>query len=201
MHRARVRSGAAAWLVALAGVCACAGAPSAWAERADRQQPMRLEADHLQHDEPRQQTVFSGHVQAVKGSLVMRAGRMEVQQTPAGHHTARLSAASGERIFFRQKREGLDEFIEGFARQAVYSSQADEMTLREQAEVRIVRQGQTTNRIEGQSIVYNSYTETLTVDGAPQGEGRARVRAVLSPPADGPAAPTPVLRPSPGVRP
>lgn len=183
-----------------------------WAERADRIKPMQIEADRMQHDEPRQVTVLTGKVQAVKGTLVMRADRMEIQQDAQGQQTARFWAAPGERIFFRQKREGLDEFIEGEALQAVYDSRQDLMTLTERAEVRILRQGQTADRLEGQRIVYDNTREVLQVDGQLQASGaatspasRPRVRAVLAPrlEASAPASPkppalraTPVLQPS-----
>lgn len=178
---------------------------SAWAERADRDKPMQIEADRMQHDEPRQVTVLTGKVQAVKGTLIMRATRMEVRQDGQGQQTARFWAEPGERVYFRQKREGLDEFVEGEAAQAIYDSRLDQMTLTENAEVRILRQGQVADRLEGQRIVYDNTREVLQVDGRLQDDrssGRPRVRAVLAPRAEAsaaPAAPTPVLRASPAL--
>lgn len=180
---------------------------SAWAERADRDKPMQIEADRMQHDEPRQVTVLTGKVQAVKGTLVMRAARMEVQQDAQGQQTARFWAEPGERVYFRQKREGLDEFVEGEAAQAIYDSRLDRMTLTERAEVRILRQGQVADRLEGQRIVYDNTREVLQVDGRLQDDrsaGRPRVRAVLAPRAEAsaaPAAPAPALRASPALSP
>lgn len=181
------------------------------AERADSTKPMQIEADRMQHDEPRQTTVLTGKVQAVKGTLVMRADRMEIFQDAQGQQTARFWAAPGERIFFRQKREGLDEFIEGEALQAVYDSRQDLMTLTERAEVRIMRQGQAADRLEGQRIVYDNTREVLQVDGQPQPSAtashpasRPRVRAVLAPrnEASAPASSNaPALRPSPALQP
>lgn len=181
------------------------------AERADRNKPMQIEADRMQHDEPRQVTVLTGKVQAIKGSLVMRADRMEIFQDAQGQQTARFWAAPGERIFFRQKREGLDEFIEGEALQALYDSRQDLMTLIERAEVRIMRQGQAADRLEGQRIVYDNTREVLQVDGQLQLSGastqpasRPRVRAVLTPRSDA-SAPAlsngPALRSSPALQP
>jgi len=182
-----------------------------WAERADRNKPIQIEADRMQHDEPRQVTVLTGKVQAVKGTLIMRADRMEIQQDAQGQQTARFWARPGERIFFRQKREGLDEFIEGEALQGVYDSRQDLMTLSERAEVRILRQGQTADRLEGQRIVYDNTREVLQVDGQVQSAGtaansslRPRVRAVLSPRSEAsvPAqSGAPALRASPGLQP
>lgn len=174
---------------------------TARAERADSQKPMQVEADRMQHDDPRQLTVLTGHVQAIKGTLVMRAARMEVQQDGQGQQVARFWAEVGERVFFRQKREGVDEFIEGESEQAVYDSRQDLMTLTGRAEVRILREGRAADQLYGQRIVYNNSTEVLNVDGQPQGASgaRQRVRAVLAPKAEASAAAPsrPALRISP----
>lgn len=175
----------------------------ALAEQADRLKPMQVEADKMQHDEARQLTVLTGSVQAVKGTLVMRADRMEVQQDTLGQQVARLWAAPGQRVYFRQKREGLDEFVEGEAVQAVYDSRQDLMTLTERAEMRILREGRLSDQIQGQRIVYNNSTEIMNVDGKVQGsDGRQRARAVLAPKASAAAAvvPAPPLKSSPQMQ-
>ena len=177
------------------------------AERADRLKPMQVEADRMQHDENRQQTVLTGNVQAVKGTLLMRAARMEVQQDAQGQQIARFWAEPGQRVLFRQKREGLNEFIEGEAVQAVYDSRQDLMTLTERAEVRILREGGPADQMQGQRIVYNNSTEVLHVDGKLQDTAagaRQRVRAVLAPKPAAAAASAELgltLRTSPALQP
>ena len=168
-----------------------------WAERADRLKPMQVEADRMQHDDPKQLTVLIGHVQAVKGTLVMRAAYMEVQQDERGQQVASFRANEGERVFFRQKREGMNEFIEGESEQAVYDSRLDVMTLTGRAEIRILRQGQAADQVSGHRIVYNNSTEVLNVDERQQGAGRARARAVLAPRAE---AATPAASPAPALQ-
>jgi len=100
-------------------------ATGAHAEKADRDKPMNIEADTLKHDDQQQLTTFMGKVQMTKGTLVLKAHRMEVKQDGQGNQVAKLWAEPGERIFFRQKREALEEFTEGEAETAVYNSQAD----------------------------------------------------------------------------
>jgi len=180
----------------------------AHAEKADRFKPMQLEADRMQHDEGKQLTQLSGNVQAVKGTLTMRAAHMDVQQDSRGQQLARFRAEPGQRVFFRQKREGLNEFIEGEATEAEYDSQLDRMVLTGQAEVRILRDGRLADQMQGQRIVYNNSTEVLNVDGkasdASASPGtRQRVRAVLAPrdSASVPASPVPPLRASPRTEP
>ena len=49
----------------------------AYAEKADRDKPMNIEADKLVHDDSRQRTVFSGKVVATKGTIVFRGDQVE----------------------------------------------------------------------------------------------------------------------------
>lgn len=184
----------------------------AWAEKADRDKPMLIEADAMRHDENKLLTHFIGNVVAFKGTMVLRGARMEVQQDNQGQQVAHVWAAPKERVFFRQKREGVDEFTEGEGETAIYDSQADVVTLIQRAEVRILRGTELADQINGEKIVFNNTTEVMTVDGLPKGSpavaGRdQRVRAVLTPrkTAPAPAAQTapastaPTLRISPST--
>ena len=174
------------------------------AEKADKDKPMNIEADNMRHDETKRTTQFIGNVVAIKGTMVMRAARMEVQEDARGQQTAYFWAAPKERIFFRQKREGVNEYTEGEAESAIYDKQADVMTLMNRAEARILRGTEVANQVTGDKIVFNNTTEVMTVDGQPKGQAAAgrgeRVRAVLTPRKEASApAPTatPALRSSP----
>lgn len=190
----------------LLALCASLLALPSQAEKADREQPMQIEADSMRHDEARQLTQFTGKVQATKGTLILRAARMEVQQDTKGRQVARLWAAPSERVFFRQKREGVNEFTEGEAEQVTYDNQADIITLIQRAEVRILRGNQVADQLNGYTIVFNNTSEVMTVDGqAANGQGQ-RVRAILTPrntaapiTPNSPASPS--LRTSPGMAP
>ena len=191
---------------ALLGLCASLLAMPSHAEKADRDQPMNIEADSMRHDQARQLTQFNGKVQATKGTLVLRAARMEVQQDTQGRQVARLWAAPSERVFFRQKREGVNEFTEGEAEQITYDNQADVVTLNQRAEVRILRGNQLADQLNGHTIVFNNTSEVMTVDGQATSGAGQRVRAILTPrntpPAPTSNAPTgPALRTSPGFAP
>jgi lipopolysaccharide export system protein LptA len=178
----------------------------AHAEKADKDKPMNIEADNMRHDENQKLTKFSGKVVALKGTLVMRADRMEVQEDGKGQQIAKFWAAPKERIFFRQKREGVDEYTEGEADIAIYDKQADQVTLIQRAEARILRGTEVANQVTGDKIVFNNTTEVMTVDGQPKGQAAAgrgeRVRAVLTPRKEASSsAPTttPALRSSPAL--
>ena len=99
------------------------------AEKADRNKPMNIEADNLDHDELKQLSIFTGKVVATKGTLILRGARLEVLQDPEGYQYGLLTAEPGKKAFYRQKREGLDEWMEGEGERIEYDSRADRVTL------------------------------------------------------------------------
>jgi lipopolysaccharide export system protein LptA len=180
-------------------------ATPAWAEKADREKPMLIEADAMRHDEGKLLTHFTGQVVALKGTMLLRGARMEVQQDKNGKQVAQIWAAPNERIFFRQKREGVDEFTEGEGEMAIYDSQADVVTLVQRAELRILRGTLLADQITGQKIVFNNTTEVMSVNRSAQDSKDTnthdqRVRAVLTPrkttPTTPPSAPSASPAPS-----
>ncbi len=188
----------------LAALCS---ATAVHAEKADRDKPMNAEADALRYDDARQTSVFTGNVVITKGTIVIRGARVEVRQDTAGNQ---FGVATGQRAFFRQKREGVDEFIEGEARRIDYDSQADTVKFTGDAIMRRYKGTQLNDETTGNVIVYNNTTDVFTVDGGEAarqpGNPNGRVRAMLTPnpkpaeagqaPANRPPAEGAVLQPS-----
>jgi len=168
-------------------LAALVASPFVAAEKADSNKPMFIEADALKHEESSKTTTFTGRVNGTKGTLVLRAAKMIITQDADGKQMANLWAAPGERVFFRQKREGLDEFTEGEAETANYDSDADKITLTGRSELRIYKGTRLSDRVQGHLIVYNNISEVFTVDPAsalagPAGSvAPARIKAMLSP--------------------
>lgn len=183
-------------ILAFLALCASLLAWPCLAEKADRDKPMQIEADSMRHDEAKLLTQFTGKVVATKGTLVLRAARMEVQQDSQGRQVAKLWAAPSERVFFRQKREGLNEYTEGEAEEVTYDNQADVVTLTRRAEMRVLRGTEVANQLQGHSIVFNNITEVITVDGQPSQSAERRVRATLVPRAKTPDTAPPVMAPT-----
>jgi lipopolysaccharide export system protein LptA len=159
----------------------------ALAEQADRNKPMNIEADNLDHDELKQISVFTGRVVATKGTITLRGSRLEVRQDPEGYQYGVLTADKGQRAFFRQKREAVDEWMEGESEQIDYDSKADRVVLLKRADFRRYRGTVLSDQMSGQRIVYENLTDQFSVDGQlggakPTGGSSAgRVRAVLTP--------------------
>lgn len=156
----------------------------AGAEKADRSKPMHIESDVLRHDDQRQVSVFSGRVVLTKGTILIRGGEIEVRQDAQGNQFGRISAEPGKLAYFRQKREGVDEYMEGEARTIDYDGQADTVKLLDDATLRRLRGATLADEVSGKVIQYNNGTEVFTVDGGavPSGAtGRGRVRTMLTP--------------------
>ncbi|WP_042269981.1 lipopolysaccharide transport periplasmic protein LptA [Paraburkholderia heleia] len=197
-------------LMALASALLFAGlTPAAHAERADKDKPLNIEADNMTYDDLKQQTVFTGHVVATKGTILIKADKLVVTQDPQGYQFATGTVAPGtpaDRLaYFRQKREGLDEYVDGTAERIDYDGKQDLTTLTTRATVRRL-QGLSTvmDQVHGSVVTYDGqndfYTARSGKDVAGPGNPGGRVRAMLSPrntttgaqpPAGAPAALTP----------
>jgi lipopolysaccharide export system protein LptA len=115
----------------------------------------------------------------------MRATRLEVRQDPAGRQVGHATGTPKERAFFRQKRDGADEFIEGEAENLVYDGKADTLRLETNAVMRRYRGGVLADEVAGALIYYDNATEKFSVDGSLAGSGTGgRVRAVITPKPD-----------------
>jgi len=168
---------------------------------------MNVEADNMRYDDLKQTNVFTGRVVMTKGTIIVRGTRIDVRQDAAGYQYGVVTAEPGKLAYFRQKRDNVDEFIEGEAETIEYDSKADNVKLIKRAVMRRYIGSTLGDETTGAVIVYENTTGVYTVDGglAPtnQANGGGRVRAMLSPKpaasAPAPATPAPAgpaLRPS-----
>jgi lipopolysaccharide export system protein LptA len=173
------------------------------AENADRNKPMNVEADALRFDDLKQTSVFSGRVVLTKGTILIRGARIDVRQDPQGHQFGLITAEPGKLAFFRQKREGLDEYIEGEGELIEYDGLADAVKFVHSAQLRRYRGATLSDEFTGGVILYNNTSNVFSIDGAPpKGAAAAssgRVRAMLTPKpqvsaSTPPATVSPVLR-------
>lgn len=192
------------WVACLTAALWCAGA--AQAEKADRNMPLNAEADALRHDDARQTSVFTGNVVITKGTILIRGNQVEVRQDAQGNQFGIVHGTPG---FFRQKRDGVEEFIEGTGQRIDYDSKADTVKFTGNAVLKRFKGTQLNDETAGNVIVYNNTTDVFTVDGGvanrTPSNPTGRVRAMLTPvPKEGaaPAAPTvppATLKPSPQI--
>jgi len=192
---------------------AALGATSAVrAERADRFQKLKVEADQQgKIDLVNNLVTFNGNVVVSKGTMVIQAARVELRETAGGYHNAVAFGVEGKPATFRQKRDGVDETIEGEADRLEYDGKADTVRFVNRASVRRLRGASVADEISGNVVSYDSTSEVFSVSGVPAAsptQPGGRVRAVLTP-RDGSAAaeeaaqaasrPTPQLKMSPAL--
>jgi lipopolysaccharide export system protein LptA len=183
---------------ALAAVCVLAAlALPAAAEKADRDKPVNLEADRVTIDDAKQLAVFEGNVVLTQGTLQIRGDRMEVHQDKEGF---KQGTTWGNPASFRQKREGYDEYIEGWAARIEYDGRVETLQMYTRAQLRRAQ-----DEVRGDYISYDARSEFFQVTGGPKtatpDNPGGRVRAVIQPKSkDKPVPAAPVtLKPAEGL--
>ena len=168
----------------IAGLAAAAAAP-VQAEKADRFKPLNVEADLPgKIDLLNQHVVFNGNVVVTKGTMTIRANRIEVRESPDGYHTAVAYGSPTQHATFRQKRDAPDEYIAGDAERLEYDGKSDVIRFVNNASVRRLRGSETSDEISGNLVTYDSSTEVFNVSGGATPTAAnpgGRVRAVLTP--------------------
>jgi lipopolysaccharide export system protein LptA len=176
------------------------------AEKADRSKPLNIEADSGRYDDLKQVGTFTGNVVVTKGTLTMRAAQIEVRQAPDGYQYGLATALPGQLASFSQKREGVDETIQGEAERIEYDGKADTVRFVNRAVIRRYRGATLADETAGSLITYDNTREVFSVNSGESAATPAnpggRVRATLAPrdalpdaAASQPAA-TPTLRSS-----
>ena len=196
-------------LLLFAGICAAVGGGPAQAEKADRLKKLVIAANQGGTiDLVKQSTEFKGDVVLSKGTMLLRAEKVDVRETSDGYFQAYASGQTGKQVSFRQARDVPGEAIEGSADQVEYDTRADTVRFVGNAVVRRTQGTQVATEVTGAVIVFDNRSEVFTVDGgsaSPQPTGR--VRMVMMPntptaepkptaPPESKTAPPPALKPS-----
>ncbi|SFO08797.1 lipopolysaccharide export system protein LptA [Nitrosospira briensis] len=150
---------------------------SVLAERADKDKPVHLEADRATVQDANKLATFTGNVVLTQGTLVIRADKMTVKEDANGFQQA---TAFGNLASFRQKRDGRDEYVEGWSERMEYDGKADKVQLFKKARL---RRGQ--DEVHGDYISYDAINEFFQVtsnnNASTQTHTEGRVRAVIQP--------------------
>jgi lipopolysaccharide export system protein LptA len=89
------------------------------------------------------------------------------------------ATAYGNTAEFRQKREGLDEYVEGYGKSIEYDTRTETVNFHEKARLKRDR-----DEVSGDHITYSAKTEIFQVNGNDENSVNKppqRVRAVLQP--------------------
>ena len=142
------------------------------AQRDDRSQPVNFSADSGEVNYQTKVGNLAGNVVITQGTMTIRADRIRFKQNADNSISA---TAYGNPITFRQKRDGVDEYFEGFAQRAEYDGEKELLELFDRA---LLRRGQ--DEIRSNYISYNTRTEQFRAEGRPD--------APEAPPSSGPGA-------------
>ncbi len=149
---------------------------NAFAEAADRDKPIELEADTVTVNDAKKTSTYSGTVILTQGTLIIRADKLIVREDKEGFQH---STSTGNPTTFKQKREGKNEYMEGSAQRIEYDGRMDKVQLYTKA---WVKRGE--DIVHGDYISYDANAEYAEViggtktDGSP---GSGRVKAIIQP--------------------
>lgn len=175
-----------------------AAPPAARAEKGDRNQQMFIEADRQgKADLLGQVMVYSGNVVISQGSMLLRAERIEMRTMADGYRAATATGLASKPATWRQRRDGVNETVEGSADRIDFDGRADTLRFQGNSMVRRLRAGEVADEITGGTILWNNLSEVFTVEGGAKTATNptGRVRAVLSPRAE-PSETTPARPPA-----
>lgn len=164
------------WASLLLAVVVLPWSPACFADRADRNQPIHLEADQVTMDDAHQISTFTGNVRLSQGTLLLTGDKIVVQEDKDGFKHA---TAYGDTAKFRQKREGFDQYVEGYGERIEYDTRTETLDFHEKARLK-----RGLDEVSGDNIVYNTRSEIFRVNGSDANSGSEppqRVRAVLQP--------------------
>ena len=177
----------------IACVFACG---NALAERADREKEIVVGADRLTADDANRTSIFEGSVVVTQGTMRITASKVTVKEDAQRH---KYYVANGAPVTFRQRRDKVDEWVEGFAERAEFDDRDDILRLFNRARVKSNQ-----NEISGDFISYDMNKELAEVSGAAPGAtpppNTGRVKVIILPPKKAPDGAVPgAEKPAPGV--
>ena len=167
---------------AFAALLLTAIALPAQAEKADREKPMNIEADRMSMDDIKKVQVFEGNVIVNQGTMQIRTSRLVVTQDADGFQKGVATGGADGLARFKQKREGVDEYMEGEGERIEHDARE------EKTEFFIrgwVKSGE--DEVKGPYISYDALTEKYLVTNGSGGQktatgaAQARVRAIIQP--------------------
>ena len=163
---------------------------SSFALSTDRDQPANVEADDIEFDFKKGTRTYTNNVLVVQGTLRLKADKLLGNYVDGELDNA---TAWGSLARFKQRPDGKQHDVEGWAKKIIVNQKKNTLTLVGQA---TLKQGPDTAR--GDTIIYNMETDTLKVSGGAKigaagknGETKPK-RTIEDPFKDDPKGPPPI---------
>ena len=167
--------------IALIGLVAL----SASAEKADAGKRAVIDYGTLLVDEVAQVTIVTGNIIVTKGTLVLRAEKAVIKQSPEEDMQVTLTTVPGKMASFRQKRDGgPDMWVEGEAQRIEYDERTAVVKLFGSAHIRQLEGSTMTDEIKSEFISYDSMREVFTARNDASGAskpGQGRGQLIIAP--------------------
>lgn len=157
---------------------------NAFAEKADQDKPIILEAEQVSVNDVQQIYDLKGKVLLIKGSIVVTGEDGHIQVDPEGYEYVDVKGSPEATASFRQRREGpADEFMQGRGTQVVYNAKTEVLTISGDASLKRLINMQMLDQLRGWKIEYDDVKQYYRVippaDAKP--EDLPLARAILSP--------------------
>ncbi len=154
------------------------------AEKADREKNIEFQGDTGGGNAEAKTGELSGNVIITQGTMTIRADRVTFKQNADNSLSA---TAYGNPVRFREKRDGADDYYEGYAQRIVYDGERRFIELFENALLK-----KAGDEIRSNYITYSAATEKFTAEGRPDAKPTAagesplgaRVRGTFQPKSD-----------------
>ena len=143
----------------LLAIALATAALAATAETGDREKPINFSADKGDLNYETKLGKLDGNVVLTQGTITVRADRLSFKQNP---DNSMQVTAFGNPVTFRQKRDGVDEYYEGYAQRVEYDGARDQLELHDRA---LLKRG--SDEIRSNYISYNAKTELFKAEGRP----------------------------------
>ena len=156
----------------------------AFAEKADQDKPIILEADQVSVDDVKQIYDLDGQILLIKGSIVVTGEHGNIKVDPEGYEFIDVKGTPEAIATFRQRKEGIaNEFMQGHGNQVIYDAKTEMLIITGNATLKRLLNMQMLDQLKGWKIEYDDVKQYYHVipptDAKP--DDLPLARAILSP--------------------
>lgn len=156
----------------------------AFAEKADQDKPIILEADQVSVDDVKQIYDLDGQILLIKGSIIVTGEHGNIKVDPEGYEFIDVKGTPEAIATFRQRKEGIaNEFMQGQGNQVIYDAKTEMLIITGNATLKRLLNMQMLDQLKGWKIEYDDVKQYYHVippaDAKP--DDLPLARAILSP--------------------
>lgn len=143
--------------------------PCAHAERADSYQRTVIQSRESSSNMVSKVTTLVGNVEIHRGTMAIHAEHALLTEDDQGYQRLVMTTRPGEKLVsFRQKRDGANnQWMEGEAEQVIYDEKNEVLDLISRARARRTTEGDVTDEVIGEHIIYKAREEQYVVTQLP----------------------------------